>query len=143
MITMLNIGENGRLGNQIFQYVFLRVYSIFHDLELKLPNNKNFILKDLFENLKYNTLRKSDKINMIHYEPYFHFNNKLFLNKRKFSIDFIGWFQSIKYSNKKGQMRSSSIICLLFRTFIFSSIQPFFKSFSPFSIKNVSVKLPN
>jgi len=40
MITMTNLGEYGRLGNQLFQYAMLKSVSHKLNLELKIPNPK-------------------------------------------------------------------------------------------------------
>jgi len=96
---MLNIGNNGRLGNQIFQYIFLKIYSKLNNLEVKLPPNQNFILNKLFD-LNYKSLNHFDKIEMNHFEPFFHFNKKIYSIKRNISINFNGWFQSLKYFQK-------------------------------------------
>ena len=55
IITMTRIGENGRLGNQMFQYVTLLVLSIKYNMKIKLPiikskdKYKNFRLDELFD----------------------------------------------------------------------------------------------
>lgn len=38
MITSLNLGENGRLGNQLFQYAALKSLSLKNGYEIRIPN---------------------------------------------------------------------------------------------------------
>jgi len=44
-LSMTTLGQNGRFGNQIFQYGFLRLYADLHGLELELPD---WLGRDLF-----------------------------------------------------------------------------------------------
>ena len=37
LLTMSTLGRNGRFGNQIFQYAFLRIYAQRHGLEVRVP----------------------------------------------------------------------------------------------------------
>lgn len=37
-IAMTTLGKNGRLGNQIIQYAFLRFYGLVHDLRVEVPD---------------------------------------------------------------------------------------------------------
>ncbi len=37
LITMSTFGTNGRFGNQIFQYAFLKIYAKKHDLQVQIP----------------------------------------------------------------------------------------------------------
>lgn len=37
LITMSTFGTNGRFGNQIFQYAFLKIYAKEHDLQVQIP----------------------------------------------------------------------------------------------------------
>ena len=37
VITMSTFGTNGRFGNQIFQYAFLKIYAKEHDLQVEIP----------------------------------------------------------------------------------------------------------
>jgi predicted O-linked N-acetylglucosamine transferase (SPINDLY family) len=37
LITMSTFGSNGRFGNQIFQYAFLKIYAKKHDLQVQIP----------------------------------------------------------------------------------------------------------
>ena len=41
MITMLNLGCNGRLGNQLFQYAALRSAGLSNNIEVKIPNQSS------------------------------------------------------------------------------------------------------
>jgi len=43
MITFLNLGLNGRLGNQLFQYAALKSLSIKKNYTIKLPNIENLV----------------------------------------------------------------------------------------------------
>jgi len=40
VITMSTFGSNGRFGNQIFQYAFLKIYAKEHDLQVEIPQWK-------------------------------------------------------------------------------------------------------
>ena len=37
-LTMTTLGQNGRFGNQLFQYCFLRIYGEMHDLQVEVPD---------------------------------------------------------------------------------------------------------
>lgn len=43
MITFLNLGKYGRLGNQLFQYAALRAAGLRNNFEVKLPNYNNYV----------------------------------------------------------------------------------------------------
>lgn len=48
-ITMSSLGSNGRFGNQLFQYAFMKFYSLRHGLKMAVPDwsgRKLFGLKD-------------------------------------------------------------------------------------------------
>ena len=65
-ITMSTLGINGRFGNQLFQYFFLRIYAERHKLRLEIPDwlgRKLFGLQEfpILENLP----RMSDSSNRI------------------------------------------------------------------------------
>jgi len=100
-VTMSNIGLNGRLGNQIFQYTVLLIYSILHSVKIKIPiiktNDKyqNFRLDELF-NLDYEQLSTTDTLNNRYIEPHFHHDTSAYEYKSG-NTDMIGYFQSYKY----------------------------------------------
>lgn len=65
MLTMLNLGSNGRLGNQLFQYAALRSAAISNGLECKIPDQsrmhwhgQNSLLNNF--NIKSNTITEED-----------------------------------------------------------------------------------
>lgn len=37
VLAMSTLGRNGRFGNQVFQYAFLRIYAHRHGLEVRVP----------------------------------------------------------------------------------------------------------
>lgn len=38
IISMSSLGKNGRFGNQLFQYAFLKIYAKQHNLRVEIPN---------------------------------------------------------------------------------------------------------
>jgi len=105
-ITNNQIGTNGRLANQLFQYAVLLVFSKIHNVKIKIPiiktNNKykRFRLDEIF-NLKYEILDDSDKILGTYNEKSENFDENIyklgFSYKNKGNINLNGWFQSVKY----------------------------------------------
>lgn len=113
MISMLNIGYNGRLGNQIWQLASMIGISEKTGFTLVLPekNTIQYQIHTLRNNVKFSAyfelnhlfdLRKNiifgtPEIDVLHYinEGTYHFNSDLFCVPNKTSIT--GYLQSYKY----------------------------------------------
>ena len=75
MITFLELGRWGRLGNQLFQYAALKSLSIDKGYEIKLPKNlynhswhgQKCLLTEF--NLECEYLNENDKILYQYHEP--------------------------------------------------------------------------
>ncbi len=95
IITFSNLGNYGRLGNQMFQYAIIRSISFKKNVDYIIPDGNYDLLK---LNVKKSTLNKdfSDRISFtIFNEKYFHFDKSVFnINS---NTDFVGYFQSYKY----------------------------------------------
>lgn len=110
-ITMLNIGENGRLGNQIFQYAILRHIANVKNMRLVIPNIRsdnpchNFKLDSLFDldvefyddvktginsNIDFSTFKTIN-------DPTFHFTDVMPKITGQSNINLDGYYQSNKY----------------------------------------------
>ena len=95
-ITVSNIGRNGRLGNQLFQYATARAYSIKHDIPIILPSVKYGRMKDFQVKCRFIKQEYLNYLNKITYkEKSFNFDNNLFLKYDR--CDFDGFFQTEKY----------------------------------------------
>ena len=111
MITCLNIGYNGRFGNQIFQFAALLGISQKLELTAKIPKknlilpvtqklmngqifNARFELCDLFE-IDQNYFDDNIQVNRTIQERYFHFDENLFSISDFTNIN--GYFQTDKY----------------------------------------------
>jgi glycosyltransferase involved in cell wall biosynthesis len=112
-ITMLNIGENGRLGNQIFQYVILRHIANVKNMRLVIPKKRsnnpchNFKLDSLFDlDLEFcddvttgiNTNIEFNNFLTIN-DPTFHFTDVMPKITGQEHINLNGYYQSAKYFN--------------------------------------------
>jgi hypothetical protein len=105
MISFNNLGNLGRLGNQMFQYASLRGIATNRGFDFCIPFEKVFGINDInvknsntnihtaFDLQKYSQDLSDNK--MIH-EDGFHFNEQLF-NTCEDNIDLYGYFQSEKY----------------------------------------------
>ena len=120
-ITISNIGVNGRLANQLFQYAVLLVFSKIHKVKIKIPviKTKNeyaqFRLDELFSNLKYEILSKKDKVLGRYDEQTSHYDEKVYnlglILKDKGNLDLNGWFQSVKYfENYESLIRKTFVL---------------------------------
>ena len=49
MLTSLQIGQNGRLGNQMFQYAALVGTAFIRGYDWKLQDNENVMLRKVFK----------------------------------------------------------------------------------------------
>jgi hypothetical protein len=106
MLSFNNIGNLGRLSNQMFQYAALKGIAAKHEYEYCIPPKEIFgvfdknvkmdgtNLYDLF-NLE-GTNRVEVSSNKIVRENGFHFNEDLFENCEE-NVDLLGYFQSEKY----------------------------------------------
>lgn len=91
MITMSNLGNNGRLGNQIFQYAFL--------FGLSKAKGYNFCIPPKTDLLRCFDIdcTVSESVSGINQnEKFFHFD-KLFPNNYNNNTNYRGYFQSEKY----------------------------------------------
>lgn len=108
MITMPNLGINGRLGNQLFQYAALRAASLRNNLNFVLPlldnsvwHGQKCLLVNL-PNIVYSPLTKPFEkidwkyINEDHNE-YRTFTNKLHNLNQNYNYSINGFFQNILY----------------------------------------------
>ena len=90
VISFTQLGNYGRLGNQIFQYAAVKSISIQKKYEFKLPPTQMSI-KSL--NVRCGILNK--KLNKIYKEKHFHYDHSVFMVSD--DTDFSGYFQSWKY----------------------------------------------
>lgn len=106
MLSFNNIGNLGRLSNQMFQYAALKGIAKKHDYEFCIPPKEIFgvfdknvkkdksCIYDLFELEKNNTVQVTG--HRVVRENGFHFNEDLFENCED-NVDLLGYFQSEKY----------------------------------------------
>mgnify|MGYP000161338840 CR=1 FL=1 len=104
--TMKTFGKMGRLGNQIFQWMFLNNLCKKYKRQLKIPycystNDKECIhLEKIFDiNLNYLSSIDLHKPCFLYKEKSFNYNielDKIVFDKR-YNYDFFGYFQSEKY----------------------------------------------
>ena len=97
MLTSLQIGQNGRLGNQMFQYAALVGTAFVRGYDWKLQDNENVVLRKVFKmpNAKILTQKDVDKLEYRYFEQSFDFNPGLFLVED--FTDIHGHFQSASY----------------------------------------------
>jgi hypothetical protein len=105
MITFLNLGKYGRLGNQLFQYAALKAAALRNNYECKLPNfeqyewhGQNCLLNNF--NIKYDVLHKEEekflKHNFEEYSSYAGVYTPILENIPNYS-NINGFFQNTKY----------------------------------------------
>ena len=113
MITFLELGRWGRLGNQLFQYAALKSLSIDKGYKIKLPKNLynhswhgQKCLLDNF-NLEFEFLEDNDLINITTYNQVGNSHNfdQGFFNLPD-NINLHGFFQNLKYfDHNKDQIK--------------------------------------
>ena len=94
VLTYKALGNNGKLGNQMFQYALVRAVSIKNNYEMRIPIGNYDLLK---LNVKKNFINGSEKTKT-YQEKFFHFNKDVFSVTD--NTDFFGYFQSYKYFDK-------------------------------------------
>ena len=104
-ITNIQIGSNGRLGNQIFQYVILLILNKLYKISIRIPviktcdAYKNFRLNEIFDKLNYQILDKIPNNIPSYCEKTEFYDNNIYklgnVNVRYLNIK--GYFQSYKY----------------------------------------------
>jgi len=90
MITFNNLGNHGRLGNQLFQDASTRGSAAKNNQSFMVPKTELF---DCFEMVGANIGRRNSPVFQ---EKQFHFDEELF-SKFQYDIDLFGYFQSEKY----------------------------------------------
>jgi len=97
MYAYSTLGENGRFGNQMFQYATLYALSKYYSTEFIIPTGEYEIL-DAFPNLSAKQMPKEDIIKSVdqqYREEKFTFSSNLFLIRE--NTDIHGYFQSENY----------------------------------------------
>lgn len=94
VITFKALGQNGRLGNQMFQYATLRSVGVKKNFEVKIPKG-NYSLKKLNINSNIITDRELSSIKKKYGERFFHYDGGVF-NISDWT-DLFGYYQSYKY----------------------------------------------
>lgn len=95
-VSVTNMGHNGRLGNQLFQYAAARAYSIKYNLPILLPIDKYNRLVEFqpscrFVKRKY--LENASKV--VYNENSFSFDINFFNQNQKYDLN--GLFQTERY----------------------------------------------
>ncbi len=106
MITFFSLGEQGRLGNQLFQYAALKSLGLYNDFEVKIPNpdtrvwhNQNCLLNQFNITADYLTQEDMNKLEYQYDEPdHMKFDKNFFNIKDNTNIN--GFFQTTHYFNK-------------------------------------------
>lgn len=105
MITFNNLGNLGRLGNQMFQYASLRGIAANRGFDFCIPPEKSFGMFD--PNVRYSSNNIHNTFNLSHVkcdtsthrlvqESGYHFDQELF-DTCEDNVDLYGYFQSEKY----------------------------------------------
>ena len=93
ILTFSQLGNCGRLGNQMFQYATLRSVGISLNMQTKIPNG-NYSLLNFNINKNFLNKNNNKKLN-IYNEKHFHYCDDVFNIKE--NTDIVGYFQSYKY----------------------------------------------
>lgn len=96
MITMMRLGDYGRLGNQLFQYAALRGVAAKRGYEVRLPREHELALTQVFT-IAEPRLSQAEEQEIVHYyeEPDRAFDAALFEIPDNCNVQ--GYFQSQKY----------------------------------------------
>ena len=91
-----DLGNYGRLGNQLFQYSAVRSYSLKYDVQLFLPEPSFHKLDNFHITSHYVKRDTLQAVKRVHFkEKQFHYDPDFFQYKKK--KDFKGYFQTEKY----------------------------------------------
>ena len=105
MISFNNLGNLGRLANQMFQYASIKGIAKNRGYEFCIPPKESFGIKDLnvrdsdttlYDCFNIQDVRQDIIINPIIQESGFHFDENIF-NNCPDNVDLLGYFQSEKY----------------------------------------------
>ena len=84
-ISMSSLGNNGRFGNQLWQYAFAKTYAVTNDYELQIPSD--WMGRELFD---INDPPITDKFNQTELDA---------IPTGQHSIDLFGYYQHQKYAD--------------------------------------------
>ena len=101
-ITQLNLGRNGRLGNQMFQYAAMKCLSLHKTVPVVLPADSHSL--KIFRLNAYH-MHPSEIVGIFNHEqpitynePHFHYDENLFkIPAHMQNVNLNGFFQSEKY----------------------------------------------
>ncbi len=97
MLTSLQIGKNGRLGNQMFQYAALVGASFIRGYDWKLQDTEEVDLRKVFKmkNAKVLDPSETSSLKFRYEEPFFNYSPGIFIVDD--NTDLFGYFQSPMY----------------------------------------------
>ena len=137
MISFNNLGNLGRLANQMFQYASLKGIASHHGYDFCIPpkeifgvfdinvRNDNSCLYNVFDLEGKNIIQTSQ--NPVLQERVFHFDEELFNNCPN-NIDLLGYFQTEKYfKHIEGEIRKD----FTFNEMIVSDCRQFYNTYFP------------
>ena len=132
--SMNHLGNYGSLGNQMFQYAFLKSMSVKHDTPFCIPPNEIFgkyYYQKLFSNIDECFDIRCDR-RMTEYpnigEKHYHFDVDMFENPPKQNVNYVGFFQSEKYfKNIERQLRNEDF---KFKDYIVESCKPIVEEYN-------------
>lgn len=131
MLAFNQIGNLGRLGNQMFEYAALRGIASHHGYDWCIPpfhlkGIENYSLNDCFklESVKENNIQLKNNFSYIQ-ERFFHFDEELF-NECPDNVSLHGFFQSEKYFSHISEQISKDFS---FRDEYFDPCQNMMKNF--------------